>query len=64
MTKVYFETDYDPCIDPDWECEIKVHNWMNYVDPELRAIWGTFFDKQKIIIAVNFNRIAGEEEWE
>jgi hypothetical protein len=49
---------------PEWELAGRVHDWRNYVEPELQEIWHTFTDDQKRIIAENFDAIASTEEWD
>lgn len=49
---------------PDWNEGGRVHNWRRYVSDDLRAIWETFTDEQKRIIALNADEIAGNEDWD
>lgn len=51
-------------INPDWENAGRVHDWRNYIDDDLRAIWDTFSDAQKIAIAKSAQRQADNEEWD
>ena len=51
-------------LNPKFEDAERVHDWRNYVSENLRAIWGTFTDDQKYIIAESFDRIADREEWD
>ncbi len=38
------------------------HEWRNYVDGDLRDMWNSFTEQQKIAIADNAQRIADQEE--
>lgn len=49
---------------PNWEMAGKVHEWKNYISPELMKIWDTFTDVQKATIAASSDYVAGLEEWE
>lgn len=53
----------DP-LDPKWDQVGWVHDWRNYINDGLRAIWDTFTDEQKLAIAKNADAIAGNEEWD
>lgn len=53
----------DP-INPDWSREWRVHNWRNYITDDLRAMWHTFTDTQKIAIAQMAERQASNEQWD
>lgn len=58
------EQRYLDAIKPDWESGGRVHNWKNYISEELRSIWGTFSQMQRIIIAENALALADNEDWE
>ncbi|MEN3260204.1 hypothetical protein AAH678_30150 [Sodalis endosymbiont of Spalangia cameroni] len=49
---------------PCWTEKNRVHNWRNYATPQLIAIWSTFSDEQKRVIAFTLDRIAEDEHWE
>jgi hypothetical protein len=51
-------------IDPSWYDAGKVHDWRNYIGPDLQRIWGSFTDDQRRIIAYNADDIASNEEWD
>ncbi|MEN6731678.1 recombinase RecA [Klebsiella pneumoniae] len=51
-------------ISPKWDSGSKVHNWLNYATPELIAIWDTFSDEQKRVIAMTLDAAANREEWD
>lgn len=52
------------CLDPDWDGAGKVHDWRNHVGDKVRAIWHTFTDEQKLILAQDADERASNEEWE
>jgi len=54
----------DDCYNPKWDEAGRVHDWRNYISEEMRAIWPTFTDDQKKIIAANADDEAGNEHWE
>jgi hypothetical protein len=49
---------------PKWNDGGCVHNWKTYIKDDLRAIWETFTDEQKLIIAENAALFADNEEWD
>lgn len=49
---------------PDFTDYDAVHNWRNYIGDELRAIWATFSDEQKRVIARQANITAEAEDWD
>lgn len=49
---------------PDWGCENKVHNWMNYIDSEVRGIWEYLSLETKVIAYFIANTMANNEEWD
>lgn len=51
-------------LNPKWENAGRVHDWRNYISNELRTVWGTFTDAQKIALGENAEEIAGREEWD
>ena len=51
-------------LNPDWKAAEMVHDWRNYISDELIAIWDTFTDEQKRLIAKSADDAAGKEEWE
>jgi hypothetical protein len=51
-------------IQPDWSQFIKVQNWKNYIDDEVRAMWDTFTDVQKQALARQAQSQADREDWE
>lgn len=50
--------------EPDWDKYERIMCWRNYVSEDLKAIWYTFSDVQKYLIAKNADEIAGREEWD
>jgi hypothetical protein len=50
-------------INPDWSDKNRVHNWKNYISDEMKAMWNSFTDAQKIAIGKNAEGTAGEENW-
>ncbi len=54
----------EECGDPKWKEAGNVHDWRNHVTEEVRAIWHTFTDKQKYVLATAADYHAGNEEWE
>jgi hypothetical protein len=51
-------------LSPDWKAAGKVHDWRNYISDELKAIWDTFTDEQKRLIASNADDEANKEYWD
>lgn len=49
---------------PEWGDKTLVHNWKNYVNQELKDNWFVLEPKLKQILAVNFEEIADNEEWD
>lgn len=56
MPSDYFE--------PNWDEEQKAHNWRNYINDRLRAMWSTFTDEQRAAIAESAQERADCEEWD
>lgn len=48
---------------PQWNEYHRVHNWRNYVSNDVKEIWNTFTDTQKLLLAQLFEELAGNEEW-
>lgn len=40
------------------------HDWHNYVSDEVRSLWHTFTDEQKLALGKCFEEIASREEWD
>ncbi|MBM2681821.1 recombinase RecA [Klebsiella pneumoniae] len=53
----------DEYISPKWGTGSKVHNWLNYAEPELIAIWDTFSEEQQKVIALTLEEVANREEY-
>lgn len=51
-------------INPKWDLADRVHDWRNYINEDMRAVWDTFTPTQKRILAENAEEIAGREEWD
>ena len=49
---------------PKWEEAKRVHDWRNYIDDEVRAIWDAFTDEQKAALAAQADASAAAEEWD
>lgn len=49
---------------PKWNVESRVHNWRNYVSSDVQRIWETFTPEQKHFLAVLFQDMANNEEWD
>jgi len=49
---------------PAWDKPSRVHEWKNYVNEEVAALWNTFTDTQKQALARNAQELADLEEWE
>lgn len=49
---------------PDWAREWRVHNWRNYITDELKEMWDTFTDAQKLAIARMAEERASAEDWD
>lgn len=35
-------------INPNWDDTHKVHDWRNYISDEVKNIWNTFTEQQKL----------------
>ena len=51
-------------INPEWEFGGRVHNWKNYINDDVRSIWSTFSQMQRIILATNAQELADNEDWD
>lgn len=51
-------------VDPDWSGAGRVHDWRNYISDELQAIWQTFSEEQKRLIAESAEVHANNEDWD
>lgn len=49
---------------PNWDVGEKVHNWRNYVSNDAKQIWPDMRVRLRIVLAANFDYIAGQEEWD
>jgi hypothetical protein len=49
---------------PEWSAQKKIHNWHNYVDDQVRVLWFSLSDEVRQKLAINFNNIADQEEWD
>ena len=49
---------------PKWECTGRVHDWRNYIIPELRNIWGSLTLEVRIVAMILAEQQAGIEEWD
>lgn len=49
---------------PDFSQKSKVHDWKNYVSPDVESIWHSFSATQKQALAGGFQELADREEWE
>lgn len=49
---------------PNWEKSGLVHDWKNHVGYGVRAIWSTFTDMQKQMIAADAQDRADREHWD
>jgi hypothetical protein len=49
---------------PDWDSASIVHEWKSYISEEMRQMWDSFSDAQKIAIARNAEDQAAFEEWD
>ena len=49
---------------PTWNFERRVHNWHNYAGSDTAALWETFTLLQKAALALNFERLASDEQWD
>lgn len=51
-------------LNPDWSVGGNVHNWKNHIMDEVRDIWDTFTDIQKLALYKQAEEQASNEEWE
>jgi len=49
---------------PKWECTGRVHDWRNYIIPELRNIWDSLPIEAQIVAIIIAEQQADCEEWE
>lgn len=49
---------------PEWEKSRRVHDWRNYIDEEVKAIWNTFTPEQRMALAKQADNLASAEEWD
>lgn len=64
MTSLDIFAKFNEWKEPNWSEKGRVHDWRNYPKPELIAIWHTFTDEQKKIIAYTLDEIASLERWD
>lgn len=50
--------------DPQWENAGRVHDWRNYINEDLQAIWHTFTPEQRRVIAESAQDTADAEQWD
>lgn len=54
----------EQALNPEWEKAGRVHDWRNYATEELRRIWPTFTEEQKLVIVDMLDELAGQEHWD
>jgi hypothetical protein len=59
-------TDYreKEFIKPKWDIIDRVHCWRNYASKELKDLWWTFDNEQRVAIARSMQDVADSEEWD
>lgn len=59
-------TDYlkEQALDPKWDEAGRVHDWRNHVGENVKAIWHTFTDEQKLALAEDADERASNEHWD
>ncbi len=61
MSRDLFKGDWR---NPQWDAVTLVHDWRNYINGELQAMWHTFTEEQQKAIALNAEEQAAGEEWD
>ena len=51
-------------VHPDWDWGGMVHNWRNHVPEFIQEEWGSFTERQRILLAEWADELAGREEWD
>lgn len=51
-------------LNPNWRNTHKVHDWRNYISEEVRNMWETFNEQQKIALMNQANQQAECEDWD
>lgn len=54
----------EQALNPEWEKAGKVHDWRNYVNGNIRALWPTFTEEQKCALVEQAEDRAGDENWD
>ena len=49
---------------PQWNKGGRVHNWHRYVSDNVKILWNSLTEMQKLALANNFQDIADNEEWD
>jgi hypothetical protein len=49
---------------PEFDKAHRAHDWRNYVSGEWKENWFSFSERERKIIAILYQRIADEEEWD
>ncbi len=49
---------------PKWEKTRKRHDWRNYIDDDVQAIWGELPLEARLIAYIQAEKQADEEDWE
>ena len=50
--------------EPQFEKAVKVHDWRNYIDPEIQAIWSSLLIQARIALYISAETQAEREEWD
>jgi hypothetical protein len=51
-------------LNPEWDEASRVHDWRNYASDEVRRLWPTFNEEQKLAIVEMLNEFASNEHWD
>lgn len=51
-------------LQPNWNAPKRIYEWKNYIPQEQQAIWSTFSDRQKAVLAKEADKKAMMECWE
>lgn len=54
----------EQAMNPEWEKTTTVHDWRNYASEEIKRLWSTFNEEQKLALVEMFDETARYEHWD
>lgn len=56
--------EFIPWMNPEWSRVGRIHDWRNYVSPEIQQLWETMDLQVRRLIYIMADQTAGNEEWD